>query len=316
MPLAIKLVEHRAEHPVLRLRNNAAGIAEHECASAIGRFGFAGRQAALPDGCRLLIARHAANRDRGAEQVCMRKAKLACTINHLRQSSLRHAKKVAQLIVPAAPVERHEHCAAGIAGICDMSLAAGQLPCQPAFHRSQRQPAIARGLRHGLIIIEQPAHLGAGEIGIEQQTGFGLHHLLMPRLFQRRAEIRRPPVLPDDGARQGLAAMLVPSDDRLALVGNANRSNPSCPARLLHHVVGAGEGLVPNLGGIMLDPARAGIMLRQFRLSDTALAPVLPKQHGPRAGGAFIQDKNGLIDHWHSPPAKPYGAYGNSTATP
>ena len=52
--------------------------------------------------------------------------------------------------------------------------------------------------------------LGAGEIGIEQKPGLGRKQRLAAGVLQARTNIRRPPILPDDGAMHRPAGAAVP----------------------------------------------------------------------------------------------------------
>jgi hypothetical protein len=73
-------------------------------------------------------------------------------------------------------------------------------------------------------------------------------------------------ILPHDRARQRLAAQLVPRHRRFALVGDADRGDPSHIANLRHNVARAGQRALPYLGGVMLDPTRLRIILRDLSL--------------------------------------------------
>ncbi len=83
---------------------------------------------------------------------------------------------------------------------------------------SPRSAACARALD----IVEDPADLGAGEIGVEQQAGLGGEQRFEAICLQLRAQWRGAPVLPDDGVVDRLAGLAVPDQRRLALVGDAD----------------------------------------------------------------------------------------------
>jgi hypothetical protein len=55
-------------------------------------------------------------------------------------------------------------------------------------------------------VVERPGDLGRAEIGVEQQPGFRLDRIFVPRRAQLGAAIGGAPVLPDDRARQRFAA--------------------------------------------------------------------------------------------------------------
>ena len=113
--------------------------------------------------------------------------------------------------------------ARGIGGVGRVHLAAGQPPDQEAVDRAGEKLAALGALARAFHIVEQPGDLGAGKIGVEQQAGLFREFLLQPLLLQLLAERRGAAVLPDDGVVDRLAGRLVPDDDGLALVGDADR---------------------------------------------------------------------------------------------
>ena len=66
-------------------------------------------------------------------------------------------------------------------------------------------------------VLERPADLGRGEIGIEEQAGPGLEHRFVPGLLEFGAEIGGAAVLPDDRAGERLPIRSVPGHHGLAL---------------------------------------------------------------------------------------------------
>ena len=87
---------------------------------------------------------------------------------------MRHTEQVTQPLIEARSSltigKWQQQRAAGVAGVGN-KLAAGQLEHQPAFNRSQRKRTRLRGSGHSGFVVDQPAHLGPGKIGIEQQSG-------------------------------------------------------------------------------------------------------------------------------------------------
>ena len=92
--LAAELIGDGGEQPVARAHRLRAGVEQREAAGAVGRFHHAGREAALPDGRRLLVAGDAEDADRPAEQVGHGRAEIAGAIAHLRQQRHRHAEQL------------------------------------------------------------------------------------------------------------------------------------------------------------------------------------------------------------------------------
>ena len=167
---------------------------------------------------------------------------------------------------------------------------AGQPEDEPALDRPESERAVCCCGPYARVIVEQPAHLGAGEIGVEQQAGLFLHQRLLPGFLQRGAEIGRPAILPDDGARQRLARASVPRHHRLALVGDTDGRDVFGP--LSHRLAHAGQRLLPDFFRIVFDPAGAGIMLRQFGLRDRGELAVAAEDHGACRCRPGIEDQN------------------------
>ena len=129
-----------------------------------------------------------------------------------------------------------------------------------------RWPASAERAR-ALHVVEQPGDLGGREVGVEQQPGLGRDHRLVPGPLQVAARLRRAPVLPDDGAMDGLARAPVPDDAGLALVGDADGGDVAGPE------LGGGERLpgrlhrrAPDVLRVVLHPARGRIVLGELAL--------------------------------------------------
>ena len=73
------------------------------------------------------------------------------------------------------------------------------------------------------LVLGQPGQLGAGEVGVEPQPGQLGDALLVALVAQALADGGRTPVLPDDRAPGRAERLAVPEQDRLALVGDADR---------------------------------------------------------------------------------------------
>ncbi len=274
-----------------RLRYRRAPVRQHESAGAIGRFGVAGRKAALADRRRLLVARKPGYGNGRAEQLGQGRAKRSGIVGHFAQSARRHAEQIAQAGIELRDRQRQQAGAAGVAGVADLQ-SAGQLRDKPALHRAQRQPATCRRLGHRRGIVDQPAHLCRGEIGIEQQPGLRLHRRLLPRLAQRGAGIGGAPVLPDQRAVQRFERLPVPGDHGFALVGDADTGDPVRAAGLRDDILGAGERRLPDFVRIVFDPARLGIVLGKLPLRQCAQAASPVENHGAGRGGARVEHEN------------------------
>ena len=177
-----------------------------------------------------------------------------------------------------------------------MSLAAGEIPDQPGIHRAEQQFAPLGALACARDIVQNPFDLGSGEIGVDQQAGFVAHVGCHAVSGQFIADRGRAPALPNDGVVHRLAGVLVPDDGRFALVRDADacdirRRQAAFFKRLAHGV----ELRIQNDHGVVLDPARLGINLREGILRQRHDVAALVKNNRTGACGALIQSHNVTI---------------------
>ncbi len=174
-----------------------------------------------------------------------------------------------------------------------MDPPAGQLPDEKGIHSPEEQIPRPRPLARALHMIEDPGKLGAREIGIEQQAGARAHHLLMPRLAQRRAGRGGAPVLPDDGAMDRAAGAAVPDHGGLALVGDADGGHLRAgdPGPLDDRAAGGGGG-GPEVIRLMLDPTGIGIVLRELLLRGGNRSHVGIKEDRPARRCALVDGED------------------------
>ena len=124
------------------------------------------------------------------------------------------------LQVQRADVE--EHRAAGVGRVGGEDLAAGQVPQQPAVDRAEREVGPGRHAPPPRPPAQEPGHLRAAEVGVEDEAGALPDEREVSGARQRVAAGRGAPVLPDDGPVQRLAGVAVPGHHRLPLVGDAD----------------------------------------------------------------------------------------------
>src|SRR5262249_43587033 len=104
-----------------------------------------------------------------------------------------------------------------------------------------------------------------------------------------------------DGGMDGLAGLALPQHRGLALVGDAERGHvPGRELRLGERVAHARGGVVPDAPGVVLDPARLRIALRQLALSHAKLVALGVEHDRPRAGGALVDRQQCGLKHWLS----------------
>ena len=295
--LAVQPVGDGGQQPVLGDDRRIAGVDQREAAGAVGRFRHARRQAGLPEGRRLLVARHAGNGNRPAEQFRVGLAEIVGAVEHPRQHGARHAEQRQQFVVPILGMDVEQHGARGVGRVGRMHAPAGQVVDQETVDGAEAQLATLgprAGPRH---MVEDPGDLGGGEIGVDQQAGLGAYQLGMAGGHQLLAERRGAAVLPDDGTVDRFAGGAVPHHGGLALVGDADGGDAgNIDPGLLHGPACHGPDVAQNVGRVMLDPAVAGIMLRKLAPRLGQRRPPTVEQDRPRRGGALIdgEDMAGL----------------------
>ena len=115
-----------------------------------------------------------------------------------------------------------QHGARGVGGVGAVDLAAGQTPEQEAVYGAETQ-LIALGARAcARHIVQNPAQLGCGEVGVDQQSGALADHRLMAGGLEFGTVAGGAAILPDNGAIEQLAAGGVPHQGGFALVGDAD----------------------------------------------------------------------------------------------
>jgi hypothetical protein len=127
---------------------------------------------------------------------------------------------------------------------------AGELEDEPGVDRAEDRPLGPRG------VAQQPLDLGPGEVGVDRQPGALAHQRLVSGLPQLVAAPRGAAVLPDEGPVDRLAAVRVPGDDGLALVGDPDRIEVGAlDPRRGDRLGGDPPGHLPDLVRVVLDPA-------------------------------------------------------------
>ena len=227
---AVHLPRHGGEQPGAGAHGLVAYVHQGEAAGAVGVFGFAGGEAGLSEQGGLLVAGGSAH-GHARQSFQTGDAGLHRAVDHaVGHGRGEHgggdAENAAELLVPAEAVDVEEHGAAGVGVVGDVD--AGETPDEPAFHRAEEDLAPLGAAADAGDVVQDPADLAAGEIGVDQQAGGGADALLQTPVLQLLAQLRRPAALPDDGVIDGLARGLVPEDGGLPLVGHADAGNSPC----------------------------------------------------------------------------------------
>src|SRR5262249_41260914 len=166
----------------------------------------------------------------------------------------------------------------------------GQLPEEPRVDRAERQLAALSRCSRTFNIVQQPADLAAGEVGVDHQAGLLLDGLEVTLLAEFIAELGGAAILPDDGIVNRPAGAAIPDHGGLALVGNADGSHFLGRLTVTLQPLGGHRALgVPDLFGVVLDVAAGGENLREFLLSDGADRSGMVEKDGPRTRCSLIE---------------------------
>jgi hypothetical protein len=258
-----------------------AGVHQHEAARPIGVLGHAWRKAGLPEQGGLLVSCQPGDGHGRTQQGRLGLAQHPAGRHDLGQHGGRDVEQAQQGRVPAQSLQVEQQGARGVAGIGGMDPPARQLPDQPAVHGAEGQfaPVGARPCaRH---LVQQPRELCGREIGVGQQAGPFLDPSGLALGAKRRADAGCAPVLPDDGRRHGFTRPPVPQHRGFSLIrdpdgGHLTGTNPLPGQHVLHHA----ELGLPDLGRVMLHPARLGKRLPELPLRRGHDVPVAVEQNG------------------------------------
>ena len=141
------------------------------------------------------------------------------------------------------------------------------------------------------LVLGQPHQLGGGEVGVQAQAGQLGDPVLVTLVAQPCADVGRTPVLPDDRPPRRPQRLAVPEQDRLALVGDADRLQLGGVVRR-QRVAGRLQGGLPDLLGRVLDPAGLGEVLRELLVALGRDLAVLGHHDGGDAGGAGVDGQD------------------------
>ena len=288
--LAVYLPRYRSHQPCPAAHRLRTHVHQGKAACAVGIFGLSGGEAALAEQGRLLVSRCAAHRY-ARHLFKARDTGLYIAIglavgNGPGQDGHRDAQQSAQLLVPLQLMYVKEHGPGGVGKVRYMLTR--QLPDEIRLHRAEQDLSPQCPFPDAGHMIQYPADLGGGEIGVQQQAGGGLNPLRKALLFQLLAQLCRPAALPDDGVIHRLAGIFVPQHRRLPLVGNADAYHLARPHRT-QGVCRRPALRAPNVPRVVLHPAGLGIDLGEVILPHRGDLPPAVKQNGAGAGGSLVQ---------------------------
>ncbi len=286
-----------------RVRTLGTDVGEHEAAGAVGDLDHPRSEAGLAEERSLLVAedgcdRHPVERgsggtvepaERGGAEAARRRADLGERVR-------RDAEELAQLGRPGELGGVEEQGAAGVGGVGGVDAGvgpAGEVPQEPRVHGAERKVRVVRA-EGELTGTQEPGGLGGAEIRIEYEAGQLAHERQVTGPAQLLAHRRGAAVLPHDGPVQGPAARPVEGDERLPLVGDADsRDGFARVGEAAAELVQSESDRVPDLRGVVLDPAGAGEVLRELPVGDVGDPAPLVHGEGSHACGAGVDGDRG-----------------------
>jgi hypothetical protein len=201
------------------------------------------------------------------------------------EHGLGHAEELEQVEVPRERLEVEEERARCVRDVRRVDLSSSELPHEPRVDGAESE---ASRLPPG----QQPFELRRGEVGVGDESRAVADELAR----ELAAALGGAPVLPDDRAVDGLAAASVPDDRRLALVRDPDRGQvASVEASVVERGRRRREHGLPELLGVVLDPARARKVLLDLPVGAAARAERLVDDEARRPGRPLVdrQDQGG-----------------------
>ena len=267
-----------------------AGVHQQKSAGAVGDLGISRSETGLPEQRRLLIPRGAGDGDGSAEVLGIGFSVAAAGGLWLRQHGSGNPHQVQNFSVPLQGIDVEQHGPGGVGIVRHVNLSPGELPDQPCFHGAEQQLPGQCLLQSTGNVLQNPADFGGGEIGVDDQTGFGpdgVHEALLGELV---AEGCGPAALPDNGVINRSSGEFVPDDGGFPLVGDADGgyvrgSSADVGQGLFGHFQLGGENLVR----VMFHPARLGKDLGEFLLGHAADFSLGVEENAAVGGGSGIQ---------------------------
>ena len=210
-----------------------------------------------------------------------------------------HAEEVAQFGGPGEGGRIEQESAAGVGGVGGVGApggSAGEVPEDPGVDGAEGEVRVGRRQRE-VALAQEPGGLGRAEVGVEDETGRGAHERQVAGVGQLGAQRRGPAILPDDRPVQRPARRAVERHQGLALVGDADgRDGLARLGKAAPDLGQGGQDGGPDLGRVVLDPARPGEVLGQLPVGDVGHSGVLVDHEGADAGRARIDGDD--LGHW------------------
>mmetsp|Transcript_23929 Transcript_23929/g.68480 ORF Transcript_23929/g.68480 Transcript_23929/m.68480 type:complete len:356 (-) Transcript_23929:12-1079(-) len=286
------------EEPVRGGHRLAPHVDEREAACAIGDLRLAGVQATLTQKCCMLISKRAADRQPVQVPVAPHVPVDLRVGADLRQREDGHSDLPAHGLVPLLLLDVHQHVARGVGDISQVhaSLPAAREPVdQPRLDGAKTTTSMGRGRLDSLIVVHHPLHLHSREVCGHRQARPLPEPVLATGVAEILCRLGRAQIQPDQGLAEWLARLRVPGHSGLALVGDADAGHVALLGpRLLQHVPAALQHAGEDLQGVVLAPARMGIVLLELDLVHGHDMPAVVEEHGSARRRAVVDGQHVL----------------------
>mmetsp|Transcript_39174 Transcript_39174/g.87596 ORF Transcript_39174/g.87596 Transcript_39174/m.87596 type:complete len:217 (-) Transcript_39174:225-875(-) len=154
--LALELVGHRRQEAVPGRHRFGTRVHHDEAARAVGALGVPLLEAGLPHQGGVLVAQDARHSNAPEPALLGAHAVHFRTRLDLWEPSAREVEGIEELLVPIQRLEVEEERSARVGHVGHVSLAAAQLPHQPAVHRAEQRLFCLGLAAQALDILEEP----------------------------------------------------------------------------------------------------------------------------------------------------------------
>ena len=255
-----KSPRHGREESVARCRAGRADVHEDETAGAVGVLGHTGGEAGLAEERTLLITGDSRDRYSGGEFGAGGGADASARRHHGGESPTRNTDQFAELVAPRQLGDVEEHRATRVGRISGVNGTGGEAVHDPCIDRAEAKVVVGR---HP--VFDEPGHLGAREVRIEDETGVAPNEVEV--WCELLAALGRPSVLPHDRPSEGERGSRAPGDDCLALIRDADSGGE---ASSFDDFSKGGHDRGPDLERIVLDPTGFGEVLGELAVGGDA----------------------------------------------
>jgi hypothetical protein len=194
-----------------------------------------------------------------------------------------------------------------------VNASTGEFPQEPGVDGAAGEFATPRSFTRTGNIFKKPGDLCGGKIRVGNESGLLAQDLVEALSANTIAEGSCPAALPDDRIMDRLARGAVPEQYGFTLIGDSDcREIVRAGHRFRENLASYLELRFPNLLGVMLDPTRLGIVLREFPLGEGSGPAIAVEKNGTRTRCPLIQRQN-VERHWNNLRAKILSGKPNQT---